>query len=253
MMFRRLCVQEISIPPRKVSRIGRYPVHSPAGRYFHSTKEGFKVRGTAWEWGKENRFPFHQGRFQGAFLGKTFGDDCLFPFHQGRFQGQLLVSDLGPFVGFPFHQGRFQGPPTHLRPHENPLFPFHQGGFKADQQRRHPCLFSIAHRSPRSPCRVKRLRAPASKRLCSSPKRASTPRPFRAIGGRRTAYKDILQKYKTCYGVVKVQKVLGRVTPQNPYCRAPPPRPRGTCSARYAKHKTKHCRIASPKFYGRPP
>ena len=126
-------------------------------------------------------------------------------------------------------------------------------GFKADQQRRHPCLFSIAHRSPRSPCRVKRLRAPASKRLCVSPKRASTPRPFRAIGGRRTAYKNILQKYKTCYGVVKVQKVPGRVTPQNPYCRAPPPRPRGTCSARYAKHKTKHCRIASPKFYGRPP
>ena len=126
-------------------------------------------------------------------------------------------------------------------------------GFKADQQRRHPCLFSIAHRCPRSPCRVKRLRAPASKRLCSSPKRASTPRPFRAIGGRRTAYKNILQKYKTCYGVVKVQKVPGRVTPQNPYCRAPPPRPRGTCSARYAKHKTKHCRIASPKFYGRPP
>ena len=126
-------------------------------------------------------------------------------------------------------------------------------GFKADQQRRHPCLFSIAHRCPRSPCRVKRLRAPASKRLCSSPKRASTPRPFRAIGGRRTAYKNILQKYKTCYGVVKVQKVPGRVTPQSPYCRAPPPRPRGTCSARYAKHKTKHCRIASPKFYGRPP
>ena len=79
------------------------------------------------------------------------------------------------------------------------LFCFHstKEGFKADQQRRHPCLFSIAHRSPRSPCRVKRLRAPASKRLCISPKRASTPRSFRAIGGRRTAYKDILQKYKT--------------------------------------------------------
>ena len=138
-------------------------------------------------------------------------------------------------------------------PHLPPCFHSTKEGFKADQQRRHPCLFSIAHRSPRSPCRVKRLRAPASKRLCISPKRASTPRPFRAIGGRRTAYKDILQKYKTCYGVVKVQKVPGRVTPQNPYCRAPPPRPRGTCSARYAKHKTKHCRIASPKFYGRPP
>lgn len=77
-----------------------------------------------------------------------------------------------------------------------PSFHSTKEGFKADQQRRHPCLFSIAHRCPRSPCRVKRLRAPASKRLCSSPKRASTPRPFRAIGGRRTAYKNILQKYR---------------------------------------------------------
>ena len=30
--------------------------------------------------------------------------------------------------------------------------------------------------------------------------------------------KNILQKYKTCYGVVKVQKAPGCVTPQNPCC-----------------------------------
>ena len=178
----------------------------------------------------------------------------LFPFHQGRFQGAYPRSRCtrSPRVSIPPRKVS-RSARSGYRNRRFPRFHSTKEGFKADQQRRHPRLFSIAHRSPRSPCRVKRLRAPASKRLCISPKRASTPRPFRAIGGRRTAYKNILQKYKTCYGVVKVQKAPGCVTPQSPYCRAPPPRFRGTCSARYAKHKTKHCRIASPKFYGRPP
>lgn len=53
---------------------------------------------------------------------------------------------------------------------------------------------------------MKRLRVLVNKRLCISLKRASIPRPFRTIRDRRTAYKNILRKCKTCYGVVKVQK-----------------------------------------------
>ena len=67
---------------------------------------------------------------------------------------------------------------------------------------------------------MKRLRVLVNKRLCISLKRASIPRPFRTIRDRRTAYKNILRKCKTCYGVVKVQKAPGCVTPQNPCCLA---------------------------------
>ena len=56
---------QVSIPPRKVSRETPHILRQLRLRCFHSTKEGFKAsrrfrppRASAW-------FPFHQGRFQG--------------------------------------------------------------------------------------------------------------------------------------------------------------------------------------------
>ena len=164
-------------------------------------------------------FPFHQGRFQGSSRVNSTSEServSIPPRKVSRAAGTRMTpttrrvsipprkvsrEETGRGAesrthAFPFHQGRFQGGTDSCPIGRHPSFHSTKEGFKADQQRRHPCLFSIAHRCPRSPCRVKRLRAPASKRLCSSPKRASTPRPFRAIGGRRTAYKNILQKYR---------------------------------------------------------
>mgnify|MGYP001017453568 CR=1 FL=1 len=187
----------VSIPPRKVSRTDGANIGDGATNFVSipprkvSRKQQQRRAGRG---GAVSIPPRKVSRMNAEVIRPS--PRTLFPFHQGRFQGPALQEPMQLPRVFPFHQGRFQG--RRCRVWGTGLSCFHstKEGFKADQQRRHPCLFSIAHRCPRSPCRVKRLRAPASKRLCSSPKRASTPRPFRAIGGRRTAYKNILQKYR---------------------------------------------------------
>ena len=55
----------VSIPPRKVSRAVAKADKKSAWRRFHSTKEGFKVCRLRRGQGMFERFPFHQGRFQG--------------------------------------------------------------------------------------------------------------------------------------------------------------------------------------------
>ena len=56
----------VSIPPRKVSRGLKRFFRDSKIYSFHSTKEGFKGGGPGAEKGGDCRFPFHQGRFQGA-------------------------------------------------------------------------------------------------------------------------------------------------------------------------------------------
>ena len=63
----------VSIPPRKVSRRLEPILAQRLLPCFHSTKEGFKGNPYRYSASSPHRFPFHQGRFQGARL--------LFPDH----------------------------------------------------------------------------------------------------------------------------------------------------------------------------
>ena len=57
--------RKVSIPPRKVSRLGLFCAVGDSKVRFHSTKEGFKVRARSVYFTRIRLFPFHQGRFQG--------------------------------------------------------------------------------------------------------------------------------------------------------------------------------------------